>query len=194
MDFIATIKALWPLKPSVWANMLSLDLDWPFICRVLQHGVSIVHPGRVPDAALCSNYKSYLSNVTACDKVFASELARALVVPAPEWYSAQWLHPLGTVPKKNGDVRIIHDCSAPHGNSLNNHQSFLHMPWASIDQVLQKVTPKCYMAGIDIKEYYRNFGVGPVCWPLQSYASADGMVIIDSRLQFGHRLVLKVLT
>lgn len=93
------------------------------------------------------------------------------------------MHPLGAVPKKNGGVRIIHDCSAPKGASLNDMQTCAYTPWASIDDILRHVTPGCFLAGVDISEYYRNFPVNPLCWPLQRYADAQGRVIIDSRLQ-----------
>lgn len=192
VQFICEVKSAWPLKAEHWEKLLSDDPDWPFISRVLMHGVALVHPSRIPPKVVCSNYKSYVANMSACQEVMLSELSRGLIKNAPAWFNAQWVHPLGAVAKKNGGVRIIHDCSVPKGKSLNDSQSYLYLPWASIDHILQHVSPGCYMAGIDIKEYYRNFGVDPACWPLQCFALGSGMVMIDSRLQFGHRMAPEV--
>ena len=66
------------------------------------------------------------------------------------------------------------------------------MPWSSVDDILRLITPGCAMAGIDLQEYYRNIGVSPACWPLQCYRDAAGHLIVDSRLQFGHRMAPEV--
>lgn len=190
--FIDSVRGQWPLKLQVWRQKLAQDPDWRFLSRVLSDGVALVHPSAVPPVSDPSNYSSFLAAAEACSSVLTSELDRGLIVPAPEWMLQYWVHPLGAVPKKNGAVRIIHDCSAPRGESLNDRQSYLYMPWASIDDILRLVTPGCYMAGIDIQEYYRNFPVHPACWPLQCFRDAAGTVLLDSRLQFGHRMAPEV--
>lgn len=190
--FIDSVRALWPLKQQVWQHRLAHDSDWPFLSRVLSDGVGIVHPSAVPPVTDPKNYSSFLLATEGCSSVLRSESERGLIVAAPEWMSQYWIHPLGAVPKKNGTVRIIHDCSAPQGLSLNDRQSYLYMPWASVDDILRAVTPGCYMAGIDIQEYYRNFPVHPACWPLQCFRDAAGTVLVDSRLQFGHRMAPEV--
>ena len=191
-QFVDQMRSRWPLSAHVWQPVLGSDPDWPFLSAVLTEGVSIVHPQNVPMVSVARNYASFNECAAACGAVFASELERGLITAAPEWFASQWVHPLGAVPKKNGGVRIIHDCSYPRGASLNDAQSYLYLPWASIDSILQEVTPLCWMAGIDIQEYYRNFPVNPVCWPLQCYRDAEGQLIVDSRLQFGHRMAPEV--
>lgn len=190
--FIRVVKAAWPLRAADWEPVFNGDEDWPFVQRVLLDGVALVHPSAVPVPVVCSNYRSFTDNHQACGEVLDSELHRGLVVHAPDWFIPRWVHPLGAVPKKSGKMRIIHDCSAPKGKSLNDQQSFWYVPWASIDDILSSVSPGCAMAGIDLQEYYRNIGVSPACWPLQCYTDASDRVIVDSRLQFGHRMAPEV--
>ena len=190
--YIEDAKSRWPLSVRVWEDEFSHDEDWPFLRQLLDAGVALVHPACVPRPVVGKNYRSYAENASACEAVLRDEHVRGLVGSAPSWYKPLWLHPLGAVPKKNGKIRIIHDCSAPRGSALNDCQTYLYSPWASVDSILMHVTQDCALAGIDIQEYYRNIGVNPTCWPLQSYAGADGTVYVDSRLQFGHRMAPEV--
>lgn len=80
---------------------------------------------------------------------------------------------------------------------MNDAQSYAYMPWASIDSIDRMIfcamSPQVVSwAGIDTSEVYRNLPVSPACCPLQAYHDTHGRMIVDSRLQFGHRLAPEV--
>jgi hypothetical protein len=69
---------------------------------------------------------------------------------------------------------------------VNDSQFYWYRKFALSDDFAAMLTPGCYIGRLDVKAYYRNFGVNPLFWPLQSF-SVDGQVYYDSRLQFGMR-------
>ena len=58
------------------------------------------------------------------------------------------IHALGAVPKPNGSVRHITDCSRPPKLSENNFmkETFSTFSYDTIDAVINDITPNCYMS------------------------------------------------
>ena len=73
------------------------------------------------------------------------------------------IHSLGAVPKPNGSVRHITDCSRPLHFSVNNYmkQTFSSFSFNTIDSVIKDISPGCYMATIDLQDAYRSVPIHP---------------------------------
>ena len=101
---------------------------------------------------------------------------------------------LGAIPKADGGVRLIHDCSQPEGYGLNDY--------ATQEQAIkyQTVRDACglldqghYMAKIDLKSAYRSVALHPsqysytgLQWTFKGEQTPR--FLVDTRLPFGARL------
>ena len=122
------------------------------------------------------------------DKIIGSELSEGylkIVETKPNC-----IHSIGAVPKPDGGVRPIIDCSRPDKKSVNNYCSGIEesFTFKSVENVLALLQPNDFMAVIDIKSAYRAVSIHPenkkymgLRWDLQG----KEVFIEDSRLCFG---------
>ena len=69
---------------------------------------------------------------------------------------------LGAIPKPNSSkVRLIHDCSRPHGQAVNNFISIRSFKFQTLDDAIKLLKPNYYMAKIDLKHAYRSVPIHP---------------------------------
>ena len=68
---------------------------------------------------------------------------------------------LGAIPKDNGKIRLIHDCSRPIGNSLNSYAEKDTVQFQSVREAAGKLGQGYYMAKIDLESAYRSVGIHP---------------------------------
>ena len=55
--------------------------------------------------------------------------------------------PLGVIERPDGGVRLIHDCSMPHGRAVNDYSTEnWHHKFARVDDAAALVTEGCFMA------------------------------------------------
>ena len=67
------------------------------------------------------------------------------------------ISPMGVIPKPDGGVRLIHDCSQPSGKSVNDYcTTDWNQKFSRVDDAVTKVTERCYMAKCDLKSAYRS--------------------------------------
>ena len=111
----------------------------------------------------CKNYKSIFegNNKAKLDKIIGSELSEGylkLVETKP-----RCIHSIGAVPKPDGRVRPIIDCSRPDKCSVNNFCSEIieEFKYKSVEDVLALLQPNDFMAVIDIKSAYRAVSIHP---------------------------------
>ncbi len=98
---------------------------------------------------------------------------------------------LGDIPKKNSSkVRLIHDCSRPSGNAVNDRITPDKFCYETLQDAVDYVTPGCYLAKVDLAHAYRLVCVHPSNWPalglkyrfpLEPHPS----YMVDTRLPFG---------
>ena len=138
----------------------------------------------------CRNYKSIFegNNKSKLDKIIGSELSEGylkIVETKPDC-----IHSVGAVPKPDGGVRPIIDCSRPDKRSVNNYCSGIKetFTFKSVENVLALLQPNDFMAVIDIKSAYRAVSIHPenkkymgFRWDIQG----KEVFIEDSRLCFG---------
>ena len=60
------------------------------------------------------------------------------------------------------DLRIIHDCSRPIGNSINSQVTKAEKySFETVDSVMKHLSPNDYMCKVDLKAAYRHVGINP---------------------------------
>ncbi|CAC5402088.1 unnamed protein product [Mytilus coruscus] len=103
------------------------------------------------------------------------------------------ISPLGVIPKPDGGVRIIHDCSRPLGSAVNDFAEDMEkQKFQSVDDAAKLVTKNCFMAKVDLKSAYRSVGIS--CCSQQvtglQWTFPDGQThtFIDKKLPFGSKL------
>ena len=68
------------------------------------------------------------------------------------YHLRQSASPMAIIPKPDGDVRLIHDCSRPAGMAVNNNcSSNWHQKFSWVGNAVSLMTPGCYKAKVDLK-------------------------------------------
>ena len=106
---------------------------------------------------VCKNYLSVLTkeNKPKMDKIIRKELSEGFLKVVDK--KPKCIHSLGAVPKPDGEIRPITDCSMPLHESINNHCENLieEFKYKSVDNVLSMLNVHDYLAVVDIKSAYR---------------------------------------
>ena len=98
---------------------------------------------------------------------------------------------LGAIPKKNSSkIRIIHDCSRPQGDALNDFAENVPFSYQSISDAVDLIRPNSYLAKLDLMEAYRSVKIHPqnfcatgIQWTFTNNDSPT--YLVDTRLPFG---------
>lgn len=99
---------------------------------------------------------------------------------------------VGAIPKADGDIRLIHDGSMPHGQAMNDYASAEECHYHSLQNALDLVKPGYFLAKVDLKSAYRSVKIHPsnysatgLQWTFEGDTQPTYMV--DTRLPFGSR-------
>ena len=183
------------LKPCRFASLVIDEEEWS--CQYLDlvwhiaEGFPIVE-GEVP-AYQCSNYSSILDpvNKSKMNRIIERELKEGMIQEAKS--PPHCIHALGAVPKPDGGIRPITDCSRPTGLSVISFcgELFKEFTYKSVDDVVKLLSWGNYMSVIDIKAAYRAVPIREdhrkfmgFRWELEGVEK----YYIDNRLCFGLRL------
>ncbi|VDI71189.1 Hypothetical predicted protein [Mytilus galloprovincialis] len=103
------------------------------------------------------------------------------------------ISPLGIIPKSDGGVRIIHDCSRPLGSAVNDFAGDVEkQKFQSVDDAAKLVTKNCFMAKVDLKSAYRSVSISSHSQQVTGlrWTFPDGQThtFIDKKLPFGSKL------
>ena len=156
-----------PLKPKAWAELLFDGESWDpnafYLLDGVYNGFRVVDPNAAVPIYDCQNYLSCFDghNAEKMKTVIAKEVNEgkfSIVINKPSQ-----IHALGAVPKPNGSVRHITDCSRPLKNSVNNfmRQTFSTFSFNTIDTVIKNVSPGSFMATVDLQDAYRSVPIHP---------------------------------
>ena len=137
------------------------------------------------------NLQSALENVHILRDKIQSEIAAGRVVGPfqhPPFPNCQ-VSPLGLIPKKNGDFRIIQHLSAPEGSSVNDGipKEFCSVQYQNIDDavaLVKKFGRNCLLSKCDIQSAFRIIPISPVDFELQSFC-IDNQYYYDKTLTQG---------
>ena len=146
-----------------------------------------------PKTVTAPNHPSYLSNSTVVAAhlhscVTAGETAGPFQSPP---FRIMHISGLGSVPKKNGKLRIIHDLSSPVGFSVNDgiHKDEFPLHYSTVDTAVASVMTVgqgAYLTKIDIRNAFRLCPVRPEDWHLLGIEWC-GAYYFEKVLPFGLR-------
>ena len=141
----------------------------------------------------CKNYLSVLTkeNKPKMDKIIRKELSEGYMKVVD--VKPKCIHSLGAVPKPDGEIRLITDCSMPLQSSINNHCENLieEFKYKSVDNFLALLNVHDYLAVVDIKSAYRALSIYPEHRSLLGLrwdSDNNEIFIEDGRMCFGLRV------
>ena len=151
-----------PLRPKAWLNLLysgkTWDKDTLFILDGVYNGFRVVDPTAAVPIYNCRNYNSCFDgdNLQKMNSIMTAELASGKISVSES--RPDQVHALGAVPKPNGSVRHITDCSMPRKTSVNNFMksTFTTFTFNTIDDVIKDIQPGSFMATVDLQDAYRS--------------------------------------
>uniref|UniRef100_A0A1I8HAA6 Reverse transcriptase domain-containing protein n=2 Tax=Macrostomum lignano TaxID=282301 RepID=A0A1I8HAA6_9PLAT len=172
-----------------------MNRDWRAVRRGLRPCADGIANGfRITDGKrLCETFNAnYMSTSTfhrAVELQIKEEIenGRYLIVPK----KPTMVSPLGAIPKDNGKVRLIHDCSTPPGYSVNdNYTKKLSPRFESVKKVAASIGKGWFMAKLDLSQAYRSVAIHPddyqatgIGWRFKG--NRDLTWLVDTRLPFG---------
>jgi len=107
---------------------------------------------------------------------------------------------LGTIPKPDySEVRLIHDCSRPTGQALNDYITSHSFKFQTLDDAFKLLRPNYFMAKIDLRHAYRSVPIHPnnyAATGLQWLFSGQSCptYFFDTRLPFGAKSSPEIFT
>ena len=181
------------LLPCRWASILFTKgqgyINSAYVWQGICEGFKVVD--ETCDASYqCENYSS-ITTGSARDQMTAKlleELAEGKVQEVA--YTPRCIHALGAVPKPDGSIRPITDCSRPEGISINNwmETTAKTFTYNSVDTVAKLVHQGDYLCVVDIKNAYRSVSIHPSHRDFQGlrWTFEQGPVtMVNNRLCFG---------
>ena len=146
------------LRLAAWEEELQDDEDRDFILNGITHGFDIIDKDATPRPVESDNHKSAQSGGPLYDQATA-QILKEVQMGSYEVVSEPHLivSPQGVIPKPDGGVRLIHDCSLPKGGSVNDYcSSDWHQKFSRVDDAAALVTEGCYMGKVDLLSAYRS--------------------------------------
>ena len=151
------------LSLTAWEEELRDDHDKDFILQGISNGFDIPvidHVSEIPQVA-CSNHPSACPSSalyeTASERVLQEiDCGNYVVCEKPP----KFISPMAAIPKPDGDVRLIRDCSRPTGQAVN---ALCSTDWkqrfARVDDVASLMTEGCFFAKVDLRNAYRSVSI-----------------------------------
>ena len=135
------------------------------------------HPSTRPHSELFEKATKQVVNEIQCGNYVVCD-------PPPKIVS-----PMAAIPKPDGGVRLIHDCSRPPGLSVNDYNSAdWQQKFARIDDAANLITQGCFFAKVDLKNAYRSVKLSKQSQEATGLSwEVDGKTVFmkDTRLPFG---------
>ena len=178
---------------AAWEEELGNDIDRDFILDGIKNGFDIIDTTANPSPVQCDNHKSAKPGSPlyrqATEQVLKEiQMGHYEVVSTPP----EIISPMGVIPKPDGGVRLIHDCSQPAGKSVNDYcTTDWKQTFSRVDDAAALVTEGCYMAKCDLKSAYRSVEISKHSQKVTGFKWQFGkqtVFIKDKRLPFGSKL------
>ncbi|MEW8544940.1 MAG: reverse transcriptase domain-containing protein [Candidatus Thiodiazotropha sp.] len=176
-----------------WEVELENDPDKEFLLNGIRHGFDIIdrdiqikptksknHPSARPGSPLYEKATKQILQEIENGHYVICHTPPAIVSP------------MAAIPKPDGDVRLIHDCSRPSGKSVNDYcSSEWGQKFSRVDDAAALMTDGCYFAKVDLKSAYRSVKISESSQKATGLKwNFDGTEVFlrDSRLCFGAKL------
>ena len=167
-----------------------MDEDSDFLWQGVNNGFKLINEDTVLPFVEVKNHSSAINNYDVTTNIISDEIKKGRYIICDQWIP-NIISPIGLVPKSNGEFRLIHDCSAPMGTSLNDFSVELDKcRYESVDSAVANMTEGCYMAKVDIKAAYRGVAIHPTSYSatgLRWNLKGQDVYMVDTRLPFGAR-------
>ena len=176
-----------------WYEELQNDPDKSFILDGIRHGFDIIDEDVVVSPVRSKNHPSAqpgspLYEMAAMQVQKEIENGNYIICESPPHI----ISPLAAIPKPDGDVRLIHDCSRPPGGAVNDYcSSDWKQKFARIDDATSLMTERCYFAKVDLKSAYRLVGISDHSQTVTGFKwnfNGKEVYLRDSELPFGAKL------
>ena len=181
------------LHLAAWEEELGEDPDRHFLLEGIKNGFEIIDNDADISPASCQNHPSARPGSPLYAKATAQVLREienghyVICEKQPKIVS-----PMAAIPKPDGDVRLIHDCSRPAGEAVNDYCSTdWHQTFSRVDDAAAVMTEGCYFAKVDLRSAYRSVRLGKRSQAVTGLSwTLNGKTIFmkDTRLPFGARL------
>ena len=146
---------------STWERELAGDCDATFILEGIKSGFSLIDPttdiahitpSEIPNHRSATDPRVKLKvenciNNELLDNNYKVTQAKPVIVSA-----------LGSIPKKDGNIRLIHDCSLPETTSLNSYATKDPCEYQTVTEALSLIKPGWFMAKVDLESAYQSVG------------------------------------
>lgn len=112
------------LDPLSWESELENDQDKDFLLHGIKNGFNIIDEAVAVTPVQCSNHplarpgSPFYEKASAQVKKEIEAGNYTVCTSRPDIIS-----PMAAIPKPDGDVRLIHDCSRPAGKAVNDYCS-----------------------------------------------------------------------
>jgi len=181
------------LNLGVWRTELADDADREFLLSGLENGFDIVDSEVQVVPVEVENHPSARPgslNYPAIKQQVLQEISEGNYVVCDS--KPDFISPLGAIPKSTGAIRLIHDCSRPLGNSLNDYATLeFSQRFQTIDDATSLVQPGYYMAKVDLKSAYRSVSISEKSQQftgLKFVLNGQVVYLRDTKLPFGSKL------
>ena len=181
------------LRLSAWEEELKGDIDRKFILNGIKNGFDIIDVAAEPKPVQCDNHKSAQPGsplYAKATKQILHEIGMGnyeVVSEPPDIIS-----PLGVLEKPDGGIRLIHDCSMPPGQAVNDYSTEeWHQRFARVDDAAALITEGCFMAKVDIQSAYRHVPISKHSQKVTGLKWQFGSKTVylrDTKLCFGSRM------
>ncbi|XP_033730239.1 uncharacterized protein LOC117319560, partial [Pecten maximus] len=169
------------------------DPDKEFLLNGIKNGFDIIDPTATIAPICLDNHRSAQPGSPLFHKAaiqICKEIDEGNYIEVSE--KPPIISPLGVIPKPDGGVRIIHDCSRPHGFSVNDYAGEIEkQKFSSVDTAARMVTKNCFMAKVDLKSAYRVVKISKNSQKATGiqWQFPEGIrYFYDSKLPFGSKL------
>ena len=181
------------LNLGVWRTELADDADREFLLSGLKYGFDIVDSDVQVVPVEVENHPSARPgspNYIAIKQQVLHEISEGNYIVCDG--KPNCISPLGAIPKSTGGIRLIHDCSRPSRNSLNDYATLeFSQRFQTIDDATSLLQPGYYMAKIDLISAYRSVSISAESQQftgLKFVLNNQVVYLRDSKLPFGSRL------
>ncbi|CAC5422626.1 unnamed protein product [Mytilus coruscus] len=153
-----TVKPLRALELHVWSRELANDFDREFLLNGIEFGFDIIDCDQLPSSIISKNHPSASPNNPLYEKAH-TQVLNEIECGNYKFTSSDpcIISPIGVIPKQDGGIRLIHDCSRPKGSSVNSLVSEIEKQrFQTLDDAAKLVTKNCFMSKVDLKSAYRS--------------------------------------
>ena len=169
------------------------DPDKEFLLHGIANGFDIIDDNVVISPVSAKNHPSARPSSELYEKASKQilseiEVGNYVVCESPP----EIISPIAVIPKPDGDVRLIHDCSRPIGNAVNDYcTTDWKQKFSTVDDAAARMTEGCFFAKVDLKSAYRSVGLSQRSQQvtgLKWQFNGRTVYMRDTKLCFGARL------